>query len=485
MDYTVTPLDDIAPRVAAARAAFAAGNTRSLTWRRATLQRMRDLIVDHESRLLDALAADFRKPRFEAWATELGFTIGEINHALAHLSAWVQPEKVATPIAFKPGSSQVVAEPLGVCCVIAPWNYPVQLLLGPMVAAIAAGNAVVAKPSELAPATAAELVSLIDAMSDPAIAIVQGGVAEATELLAQRFDHIFYTGNGRVARTVMRAAAEHLTPVTLELGGKSPAIVSRHAKIDVAARRIAWGKFVNAGQTCIAPDYVLVERPVHDQMVAALGQEITEFYGSDPRASADFTRIVNDQHFHRLEKLMHSGTVTHGGVTDADTRYVAPTVLTGVTADDPVMGEEIFGPILPVIAVDSLDDAIAFVTARSANGDKPLALYTFSEDESENDHVLAEVTSGGACVNGTLFHFSNSNLPFGGVGESGMGAYHGKSGFDTFSHHRAVHTRSTRFDPALMYPPYTTIKQKLVRRGMAMPDPRDIVAKIRSAFRRG
>ena len=485
MDYSVTPLDEIAPKVAAARAAFAAGTTRPLAWRRATLERVRDLIQERESRLLDALAADFGKPRFEAWTTELGFTVSEINHVLAHLSTWMQPDKVATPIAFKPGSSSVVPEPVGVACVIAPWNYPVQLLLAPMVAAISAGNAVVAKPSELAPAAAAELASLIEAIGDPAIAVVQGGVAESTELLAQRFDHILYTGNSRVARIVMRAAAEHLTPVTLELGGKSPAIVSRHANVAVAARRIAWGKFMNAGQTCIAPDYVLVERPVHDQLVAALGTSITEFYGSDPQASADYTRIVNEPHFHRLEKLLDSGTVAHGGITETDTRYIAPTVLTGVSSDDPVMGEEIFGPILPVIAVDSLDEAIAFVNAASANGDTPLALYTFSENDAENDQVLAEATSGGACVNGTLLHISNPNLPFGGVGESGMGSYHGKFGFDTFSHHRAVHTRTTKLDPSLMYPPYTARKQKLVRKGMTMPDPRDLAAKLRGALRRG
>ena len=484
MDYSVTPLDEIAPKVAAARAAFAAGTTRPLAWRRATLERVRDLIQEREPRLLDALAADFGKPRFEAWTTELGFTISEINHVLAHLGSWMQPDKVATPIAFKPGSSSVVPEPVGVACVIAPWNYPVQLLLAPMVAAISAGNAVVAKPSELAPAAAAELASLIEAIDDPAVAVVLGGVAESTELLAQRFDHILYTGNSRVARIVMRAAAEHLTPVTLELGGKSPAIVSRHANVPVAARRIAWGKFMNAGQTCIAPDYVLVERPVHDQLVAALGASISEFYGNDPQASADYTRIVNEPHFHRLEKLLDSGTVAHGGITDADTRYIAPTVLTGVSADDPVMGEEIFGPILPVIAVDSLEDAIAFVNAASANGDTPLALYTFSENDSENDRVLAEATSGGACVNGTLLHISNPNLPFGGVGESGMGSYHGKFGFDTFSHHRAMHTRTTKLDPSLMYPPYTAGKQKLVRKGMTMPDPRDLAAKLRGALRR-
>jgi len=442
------------------------------------------LLEERETQLLDALAADFGKPRAEAWATELGFTIGDINHTLAHLPLWMKPERVGTPVAFKPGSSHIVREPVGVTCVIAPWNYPVQLLLVPMVAAIAAGNAVVAKPSELAPHTAAELVSLIDAIDDPAVTVVQGGVAETTELLAQRFDHILYTGNSRVARIVMRAAAEHLTPVTLELGGKSPAIVSRNANVDVAAKRIAWGKFVNAGQTCIAPDYVLVERDVHDQLVAAIGNAITSFYGNDVQASPDFTRIVNEPHFHRLEKLLHDGTVAVGGESDADTRYIAPTVLTGIGKDDPVMAEEIFGPILPVIAVDSLDEAMAFVNESSAQGDKPLALYTFSESDAENDRVLASCTSGGACVNGTLLHISNPNLPFGGVGESGMGAYHGKFGFDTFSHHRSVHSRGTKIDPALMYPPYTAKKEKLLRKGMVMPDPRDVAAKARGWFHR-
>lgn len=485
MDYTVTPLDDIAPLVASARAAYATGATAPQAWRRATLERLRDLIEAREPQLLDALAADFGKPRFEAWTTEIGFTVADINHTLAHLSSWMQPEKVGTPLAFQPGSSYIVPEPVGVVAVIAPWNYPVQLLVLPIVAAIAAGNAVVAKPSELAPHTATELISLIQALDEPAVVAVQGGVAETTELLAQRFDHIIYTGNSRVARIVMRAAAEHLTPVTLELGGKSPAIVSRHANIDVAARRIAWGKFINAGQTCIAPDYVLVEQPVHDQFVAALGKHITDFYGADPQQSGDFTRIVNSPHFHRLEKLLDSGTVAHGGVTDADTRYISPTVLTGVKADDPVMGEEIFGPILPVLAVESIEAAIGFVNERSADGDKPLALYTFSESDRENDQVLAGASSGGACVNGTLLHISNPNLPFGGVGESGMGAYHGKFGFDTFSHRRGVHTRSTKIDPAMLYPPYTAKKQKLVRKGMTMPDPRDVAAKVRGAFRRG
>ena len=484
MEFVTTPLDAIGPLVQGARDSYDRGTTKPAEWRVATLRRMKQLLVEREERLLAALAADFGKPRAEAWLTEIGFAISDIDHTLAHLPLWMKPEKVATPVAFKPGTSYVVPEPVGVTCVIAPWNYPVQLLIVPMVAAIAAGNAVVGKPSELAPATAAELIDLIGALGDTAVVAVQGGVAETTELLAQRFDHILYTGNSRVARIVMRAAAENLTPVTLELGGKSPAIVSRNANVDVAAKRIAWGKFVNAGQTCIAPDYVLVERPVHDQLVQAMGRHVTSFYGDDPQASADYTRIVNAPHFHRLEKLLDSGTVAFGGDTDPDTRYISPTVLTGVSKDDPVMAEEIFGPILPVIAVDSIDEALAFVNETAAKGDKPLALYTFSESDDENDRVLAGATSGGACVNGTLMHVSNPHLPFGGVGESGMGAYHGKFGFDAFSHHRAVHSRTTKIDPALMYPPYTAKKEKVLRKGMGMPDPRDVVAKARGLLRR-
>lgn len=479
MTYSVTALDAIPAVVATARRTFDAGATRPRAWRVATLGRLRDLVVAHEQRLLDALAADFGKPRFEAWGTEIGFVLSDIDHTLAHLDHWMAPERVPTPVAFKPASSTIVPEPLGAVCVIAPWNYPVQLLLLPMVAAIAAGNAVVGKPSELAPASADALRDLVDELGDAAVQLVLGGVAETTELLSHRFDHIVYTGNSRVARVVMRAAAEHLTPVTLELGGKSPAIVSRNADVEVAARRIAWGKFVNAGQTCIAPDYVLVERPVHDALVAALGEQITAFYGTDPQRSPDFTRIVNDAHFHRLEKLTHCGTVAHGGTSDADTRYIAPTVLTGITRDDPVMGEEIFGPILPVIAVDTLDEAIRWVN----DGDKPLALYSFSDHDDDNDMVLGATSSGGACVNGTLLHISNPNLPFGGVGESGMGAYHGKIGFDTLSHRRSVMTRSTKLDPSLMYPPYTAKKEKLIRRGMVLADPRDAAAKLSGKVR--
>ncbi len=474
------PEPSIATVVAAARRSFAEGRTRPLAWRRDVLARLRELTVRNESALLEALASDFGKPQLEAWAAEVGFVLSDIDHVLANLDAWARPERVPTPLAFQPGTSEIISEPLGVACVIAPWNYPFQLLVLPMVAAISAGNAVIGKPSELAAATSALTARIFAELGDPAIGIVQGGVAETTELLAERFDHIFYAGNGRVGRIVMRAAAEHLTPVTLELGGKSPAIVSRHAKIDVAARRIAWGKFLNAGQTCIAPDYVLVEQSVHDEFVRALRTSISDFYGANPEASADFARVVNGPHFHRLEKLLDCGTVAVGGQTNADTRFIAPTVLTGITRNDAVMEEEIFGPILPIIAVDSINEAIAFVN----KSEKPLALYAFSEDDAENRRVIDGTTSGGVCVNGTIMHISTPHLPFGGVGESGIGAYHGRFGFDTFSHRRSVYTRSTRLDPPILYPPYTPGKEKIVRRALLLSDPRDVAAKLRAKVRR-
>jgi aldehyde dehydrogenase (NAD+) len=474
--FEATALEAIAGLVAEARTAFDGGRTRSRRWRLATLAAVRQALVQREEELLEALRLDLGKPVFEAWTAEVGFGIKEIDHAVAHLRTWMRPERVRTPVAFKPGVSRIVPEPLGVVGVIAPWNYPVQLSLQPMTAAIAAGNAVVVKPSELAPASAAVIADIITNLGDPAVQVVQGGVAETTELLAQRFDHLFYTGNGKVARVVMAAAAEHLTPVTLELGGKSPAIVTAEADLDVAAHRIVWGKFLNAGQTCIAPDYVLVDRSVHDALVDKMVSVVGEFYGDDPQQSPDYARIVNASHFHRLEKLLDSGTVATGGVTDADTRYVAPTILTDVDREAPAMADEIFGPVLPVLATDGLGDALAVVNA----GDKPLALYVFSERKAEVAQVLDGTSSGGACVNGTIFHVSNPDLPFGGVGPSGMGAYHGKFGFDTFSHRRAVLVRSTKMDPPMMYPPFTDKKEALLRKGFGLPDPRDAVKVVRS-----
>jgi aldehyde dehydrogenase (NAD+) len=425
---------------------------------------MRRLLREREGELLDALRADLGKPAVEGWLTDLAQVENEIAHLGHHLHLWAATEPVRVPARLRPGRARIIREPLGAVLVIAPWNYPVQLLLLPMAYAIAAGNAVVGKPSELTPATSAALARLVPEYLDAdAVAVVEGDASVATELLEQRWDHIFYTGNGRVGRVVMEAAARHLTPVTLELGGKSPAVVDSNVDMALAARRVAWGKFLNAGQTCVAPDYVLVERDVEGRFLDELSGAIKSFYGDDPAASSDYGRIVNDRHFERLRGLLSSlntSKVVVGGDADPATRYLAPTVLTGTTWDEPVMGDEIFGPILPVLAVDDLDAAIAAINAH----DKPLALYVFSEERQAVNRVVDETSSGGVCVNGTLMHLAVPDLPFGGVGASGMGAYHGQAGFDTFSHKKSVFTRPTRFDPPITYPPYTRIKRWLLRR---------------------
>lgn len=450
--------------VADLRATFTLGLTRPLDWRLDQLRQVERLLRDGEGELLDALHADLGKPAVEAWATDIGFVAAEVRHMRRNLRRWLAPERAAVPLVLRPGRARVVREPLGVVLVIAPWNYPVHLLLLPMAAAIAAGNCVVGKPSEVTPTVSAALARLIPRYLDErAVAVVEGGADETTALLEQRFDHIFYTGNGRVGRIVMAAAARHLTPVTLELGGKSPAIVHRSADLVSAARRIAWGKFVNAGQTCVAPDYVLVEDAVADRLVDELVGAVRRFYGDDPRRSPDYGRIVSDAHVARLRRLLDGGgyaEVVCGGVVDAAERYVAPTVLRGVSPEAPVMGEEIFGPILPVIGVADLDEAVAFVNGR----DKPLALYVFATDREAVERVVARTSSGGVCVNATMLHLSVPSLPFGGVGASGMGAYHGRDNVECFSHRRAVFERPPRPDPAAAYPPYRRWKEALLRR---------------------
>jgi aldehyde dehydrogenase (NAD+) len=456
-----TPDLDAGALVGRLRATFATGRTRTLEWRRTQLKAMRKMLTEREPELLAALAADLGKPRLEAWATDVGFVISEIDYALRHLRRWTRARRVHTPLVTKPARAKLVPEPLGLVLVIAPWNYPVQLALAPMVGAIAAGNAVVLKPSEIAPHTSAALAHFIpEYLDDDAVAVVEGAVAETKALLAERFDHIFYTGNGRVGRVVMEAASRHLTPVTLELGGKSPAIVDASANLEVAARRIAWGKFLNAGQTCVAPDYVLVARDQEDRLVELIRRAVFDFYGNDPKSSPDYARIVSDNQFKRLSGLLASGQPVVGGEQDKATRYLAPTVLRGVAPDSPIMQEEIFGPLLPVIPVGNADEAIAFVNAH----DKPLALYVFADDRKVAERVVESTSSGGACVNATLYHVTVPGLPFGGVGESGVGAYHGKASFDVFSHLKPVLKKSTRPDPDLAYPPYTDKKERLMRR---------------------
>jgi aldehyde dehydrogenase (NAD+) len=449
--------------VADLRAAFDAGLTRPLEWRKEQLAGLRRLLAEGERELVDALAADMGKPSLEARVTDVAVARAEVKELARHLDQWARPERVGLPLVQLPAKARLVREPLGVALVIAPWNYPVQLLVAPLAAALAAGNAVVAKPSELAPATSAALARLLARHLDPrAVAVVEGGPQETTALLEQRFDTIFYTGGERVGRIVMQAAARHLTPVTLELGGKSPALVLADADLEVAARRIAWGRFLNAGQTCVAPDYVLVERGVEEELVEHLRSAVDRFYGTDPRRSRDFARIVNDRHFERLDGLLRatSGKVVIGGETDPATRYVAPTVVSGVQPDDPLMEDEIFGPILPIVGVERLADAVAFVNSRP----KPLALYVFSSSTASVDEVVSSTSSGAVGVNCTVQHVAVPTLPFGGVGASGMGAYHGRQGFETFSHRKTVLDKPARPDLPLIYPPYTRLKDWVLRR---------------------
>ena len=387
-----------------------------------------------------------------------------VKYLRKNLKNWMRRERVGTPLRLRPGKSWIEREPLGVVLVISPWNYPLLLSLNPVAGALAAGNAVLLKPSEIAPATSALMARLIPTYLDrDAVAVIEGGVVETTEVLKQRFDHIFYTGNGTVGRIVMEAASQHLTPVTLELGGKNPCIVDEHADLEVAARRIAWTKFGNNGQTCVAPDYLLVHEVVHDRFMELLAKTITSFYGQRPAESPDYGRIISERHHRRLMELLPgSGDRGVGGEGDESQRYIAPTVLTNVPADAPVMRDEIFGPILPVLRVRDVDAAIAFVRARP----KPLALYLFSRDKQNQERVLNGTSSGGVVINHVAMHLSIPGLPFGGVGASGMGVYHGKSSFDTFSHRKAVLKKGTAIDPDFLYPPYTESKQRWLRRLM-------------------
>ncbi|MGW3071501.1 aldehyde dehydrogenase family protein [Kitasatospora sp. NPDC001132] len=427
--------DAIPSVVARLRAEFSTGRTRPLAWRLDKLAALRALLTEQGEVFQQALHADLGKSATEAYRTEIGFTLNELDHTVRNLAEWLEPRPAAVPEFFRPAEARVVRDPLGVVMIIAPWNYPLQLALAPLVGALAAGNTALVKPSELAPATSAAIAELLPRyLGEEAVAVVEGAVPETTALLEQRFDHIFYTGNGTVGRIVMAAAARHLTPVTLELGGKSPVVVDPGADLAVTARRIASGKFLNAGQTCVAPDYVLAVGDTAAALERELADAVRELYGEDPAASTEYGRIVNERHFDRLTALLGDGRTVVGGEHDRATRYLAPTVLADVPATAPVMRTEIFGPILPVLPVPDLDAAIAFINER----DKPLALYAFTES-ADTKRRLAEETSSGALSFGLpVSHLAMPELPFGGVGESGMGRYHGEYSIDTFSHTKAV-----------------------------------------------
>lgn len=443
------------------REAYRSGRTRPLAWRTEQLRGVERLIGEGEDELLGAMAEDFGKPRVEAWMADLAPVAAEAAHIRRRLANWMRPRWSWPGLANFPGAAWSVAEPLGTVLVISPWNYPVQLALNPLVAALAAGNSAVVKPSELTPATSAALGRLVPRYLDrEAVVVVQGAIDVATELLAEPFDHIFFTGSTTVGRSVMAAAANHLASVTLELGGKSPVIVAADADLDVAARRVAWGKLLNAGQTCIAPDYVLVERSIADSFVDKVVAAIGALQGPDPAATR--TRIVNDRHLQRLAGLVASsgGTVVCGGQVDKEQRVLAPTVILDPDLDSPVMQDEIFGPILPIVRVNSVADAVIFVGERP----KPLALYVFTGSRAVEQRVVSGTTAGGVCINHTMMHFLAPELPFGGVGPSGMGSYHGRAGFEELSHRKSVMRRPARPDLGFTYPPYDEGKERLLRR---------------------
>lgn len=456
-----TPATDAAVVVERLRASFSAGTTKPYGWRIEQLRGLKQLLLDNGDVLEAALRSDLGKHPTESRVAEIGFVLAEIDHAIQNLKGWLRPKRVGVPLFLAPAVAKTIWEPLGVVLIIGPFNYPVQLTLAPLVGALAAGNAVVVKPSELTPATSAALATLLPVyLDDYAVAVVEGGHDETTQLLRERFDHIFYTGSSRIARVIARAAAEHLTPTTLELGGKSPLYIDDSFDPAEAARRIAWGKFMNAGQTCVAPDYVLATPAVAAELVIHLRIAIAEFYGLDPAQSADYGRMVSSGHAERIGALISGHEPDIGGQVDAGNRYVAPTVINGVDLGSELMAEEIFGPILPIVHVDDAAAAIRVITER----DKPLALYVFSNDREIRNRFLRDTSSGAVGFGIPAAHLIVPGLPFGGVGESGMGAYHGERSFTTFSHEKAILSKTTTPDTLrLIYPPFTAKKSDFIR----------------------
>ncbi|NBX23061.1 MAG: aldehyde dehydrogenase family protein [Microbacteriaceae bacterium] len=457
---TLRSAQDALELVSRLRTSFETGFTRSRDWRTTQLRALRRMIIEHEQDIEAALMADLGKPAVEAQITEIGFVLGEIDHTLTHLARWMKPQRVRVPAALVPASARVVSEPLGVALIIAPWNYPFQLAIAPLIGALAAGCAVVVKPSEISGATSNLLARLVAEYLDPrACAVVEGAAAETRWLLEARWDHILYTGNERVARVIAEAAAKHLTPTTLELGGKSPTFVDETTDMRAAATRIVWGKFVNAGQTCVAPDYVLVTPVARPLLERALTDAVEAMFGSDPEVSPSYARIINDTHFDRLTALLGTGRSLLGGKLDKKSRYFPPTILADESAGSPVMRDEIFGPILPMIEVATHVDAIAFINARP----KPLALYVFSETARVRRDFTEQTSSGALGFNVPLAHMSVHDLPFGGVGMSGSGAYHGKRSFEIFSHAKAVLSKPLRPETlGVIFPPYSRRKASLV-----------------------
>jgi aldehyde dehydrogenase (NAD+) len=433
------------------RAFFSSDITKSVEYRLEALKKLKKAIVENVNAISAALKSDLGKSEFESYESEIGIVLEELGNHIKNLYKWSRPERKATPLTIFPSVSRIYSEPFGVALIISPWNYPFQLLINPLVGAISAGNCAVLKTSPYAPAFAELIDNIISEIFPPEyVTVVHGGRDVNKLLLDQKFDYIFFTGSPQLGRTVMKAAAENLTPVTLELGGKSPCIVDADANIEVAARRIVWGKFLNAGQTCIAPDYMFAHKSIKAKLLECMKAEIVKQFSENPKNSPDFPRIVNQKAFERLKLLMQHGDIVCGGQTDREEKYIAPTIIDNVMPDYPIMQEEIFGPLLPVMDFENIEDVIGFVRDR----EKPLAFYYFSENKKKAEYLLKRTTSGGGCINDVIVHIANKNIPFGGVGNSGIGKYHGRLSFDTFSNKRSIVSSTTKIDIPVKYAPY-------------------------------
>jgi aldehyde dehydrogenase (NAD+) len=440
-------------QIEALRQYFQSGSTQSFDFRLLQLKRLKQLVLDNEQALYKALYADLKKTDEDAWATEVGFFLSELNYTIEHLKGWMQPKSVPTNLVNMPSSSFTIQEPLGVVCIIAPWNYPFQLLFTPLIGAIAGGNCAVLKPSEFAPATAAVMRKIIgDLFPENYILYIEGDGAQVLPplLSENRFDHIFYTGSTMVGKIIYKLAAEHLVPVTLELGGKSPAVICDDANLRVAARRLANPKFSNCGQMCIAPDYILVPHHLRDELIKELIIAIQKFYGADAESSEHYGKIINDKQWLRLTSYLGDGEIVYGGKSNREKLFIEPTIMVGVQPDAKIMQDEIFGPILPILTYASKEEALAIIQKNP----NPLAFYVFTENQADENYWLTNVPSGGACVNNATMHITNHELPFGGRGYSGTGGYHGKLSFDTFTHTKSVLKTPTWIDPSFKYPPY-------------------------------
>lgn len=430
---------------------FLTHETKDFNFRIENLKKLKRAILKYEDRIYEALRKDLHKSQFEAFVTEVGFVLEEISYHIKNLKKWMKPTKVRTDLVNFKSRSYILHEPFGVVLIMAPWNYPFQLLMDPLVGAIAAGNCVTLKPANYSENVAEVIRDLIgETFDEKYISVFTGGRTVIQEILDQRFDYIFFTGGPFLGKIVMEKASCYLTPVSLELGGKSPCIVEDDANLDVAARRIVFGKFLNSGQTCIAPDYLMVNKKVKGRLLDKIKDTVTEFFGENPRSSQDYGRIINDNQFRKLTELLKTGNVIFGGESDERDRYIAPSIMDNVKPEDPIMQEEIFGPILPVMEYDTLDEVVSFINSR----EKPLAFYFFTSSRKKEKYILSRTSSGGGCINDTMVHLTNPRMPFGGVGNSGMGAYHGKHTFDTFSHHRSILAKTTLFDIPLRYAPY-------------------------------